>query len=97
MSFPYKCVLVTGALAEQMLDYGSLVSKYCNLDAALLNAGSQHRPDILHSSAALLSRITSELHTNYLSPLRTSILLLAHFQKRSTAVIFVSSGCASWR
>ncbi len=50
---------------------------------------------ILQPSAALLPKTTAELHTNYLSPLHTIILLLSHLQSlsrtRPAAVIFVSS------
>lgn len=50
---------------------------------------------ILQPYAALLPKITAELHTNCLPPLHTTILLLSHLQSlsrtRPAAVTFVSS------
>ncbi|KAK2612657.1 hypothetical protein QQS21_001274 [Conoideocrella luteorostrata] len=75
-----------------------LTTKFPQIDAILLNAGFQHHPCFLAPESLSLETMTSELHTNYLSPLHTSLLFLPHLQrlslKQPTAIIFVTSGLA---
>lgn len=75
----------------------SIIAKYPALDAIVLNAGFQRTVDFTHPETLSLLTITSELHTNYLSPVH----MIAHFLPHLTAlapapaaIVLVSSGLA---
>lgn len=74
-----------------------IVDKY-PIDAAVLNAGAQHKLDLSKPETISLDDITSELHANHLSPVHSTILLLPHLQALSkskpVAIIYVTSGLA---
>lgn len=63
----------------------------------MLNAGFQRSLDFTHPEAISLTSVTSELHTNYLSPLHTVAHFLPHLTSvdpSPASIVFVSSGLA---
>ncbi|ROT35479.1 NAD(P)-binding protein [Sodiomyces alkalinus F11] len=79
-----------------------IISTYPSLDAVLLNAGVQRSLNFNSpgaSSPDTLAQTTSELVTNYISPLHTTLLFLPHLRARAAngdpaAILLVSSSLA---
>lgn len=70
------------------------------LSSIILNSGIQRRLDFTSSSTIDLSQVTTELTTNYISPLHFTTAFLPHLQtfsktsKKPTSLIFTTSGLA---
>lgn len=79
-----------------------ITAAHPTLDSIILNAGHQRTVDFTKPDDVSISAITSELHTNYLSPLATATAFLPHLTSLGASssspppasIIFVSSGLA---
>ncbi|EXL67410.1 hypothetical protein FOPG_16474 [Fusarium oxysporum f. sp. conglutinans race 2 54008] len=80
-----------------------IVTAYPSLSCIVLNAGFQRTVDFTRPETISRSLLTSEVHTNYLSPLHTISLFLPHFISLDKAspnptpasIVLVSSGLPS--
>ncbi|KAK1756764.1 putative oxidoreductase DltE [Echria macrotheca] len=74
-----------------------ITATYPALDAIVLNAGFQRTLDFTRPAAVSLPLVTSELQTNYLSPVHMITHFLPHLVSiapRPAAIVLVSSGLA---
>ncbi|KAF9784852.1 hypothetical protein IL306_006738 [Fusarium sp. DS 682] len=79
-----------------------ITTAYPRLSSIVLNAGFQQTVDFTHPETISRSLLTSEVHTNYLSPLHTISLFLPHFislgktspNPTPASIVLVSSGLA---
>ncbi|KAH8896485.1 NAD(P)-binding protein [Thozetella sp. PMI_491] len=75
-----------------------ITTTYPKLDSIVLNAGFQRSIDFTKPETVALSTVTSEIQTNYLSPLHTVTHFLPHLTSlgpsTSASIILVSSGLA---
>jgi short-subunit dehydrogenase involved in D-alanine esterification of teichoic acids len=79
-----------------------ITTAYPRLSCIVLNAGFQRTVNFTHPETISCSLLTSELHTNYLSPLHTISLFLPHFislgktspNPTPASIVLVSSGLA---
>ncbi|KAH7311347.1 hypothetical protein B0I35DRAFT_377444 [Stachybotrys elegans] len=78
-----------------------ITKKYPSLSSVVLNAGFQRTLDFTHPETISRASLTSELNTNYLSPLHTIALFLPHLislgkspEPVPASIVLVSSGLA---
>ncbi|KAK0629489.1 hypothetical protein B0T17DRAFT_589251 [Bombardia bombarda] len=74
-----------------------VTATYPKLDSIVLNAGFQRTLDFTHPESISLPTVTSELHTNYLSPVHMVACFLPHLisiAPAPTSIVLVSSGLA---
>lgn len=80
------------------IDRNRITTTYPSLSCIVLNAGFQRSIDFTHPEGINLALHTSELETNYLSPLHTITHFLPHLISlgagTSSSIILVSSGLA---
>lgn len=83
-----------GPLNFTDLLFSRITATYPQLDSIILNAGFQRTVDFTRPDSVSIPSITSELHTNYLSPLATVTAFLPHLVSLSSpaSIYFVSSG-----
>jgi short-subunit dehydrogenase involved in D-alanine esterification of teichoic acids len=79
-----------------LLTLPRITAAYPKLDSIILNAGFQRTMNFTNPASISIESATSELHTNYLSPLATIAAFLPHLASLSTpaSIYLVSSGLA---
>ncbi len=85
-------------LAEADSSSGRITAAYPKLDSLVLNAGFQRTINFTKPEGISLATFTSEMQTNYLSPLHTITHFLPHLTSigpsTPASIVFVSSGLA---
>jgi short-subunit dehydrogenase involved in D-alanine esterification of teichoic acids len=74
-----------------------IIAGHPSLDSIVLNAGHQRTVDFTKPADVSIPAISSELTTNYLSPLATATAFLPHLTSLGgspASIVFVSSGLA---